>query len=85
MFVLLDTIFEGLVMKRALEFDAELENGVIKIPKTYQKELKKRFRIIILLEDDSKSPKNVQLKDKFKSIELDTRGFEFDRDEIHER
>ncbi|MFH1644748.1 MAG: hypothetical protein ABIA74_06275 [bacterium] len=71
-------------MKRALEFDAELEDGVIKIPKTYQKELKKKFRIIILLEDELPK-KKISLKDKFKSIELDTKGFEFDRDEIHER
>lgn len=62
-------------MKRALEFDAELENGVIKIPKAYQKELKKRFRIIILLEDDLRSKKNIQLKDKFKAIGLDTEDF----------
>ncbi len=70
---------------KALEFEVEIDNGTVKIPKRYLNELKKRFRIIILLDEEVKPRKNMHLKDKFKSMKLDTEDFEFDRDEAHER
>ena len=66
---------------KAIEFTANTKDGSIQIPKEHLKNLKSDFRVIILVEDSNKSKK----KTKMKSLDVDLVGFEFDRDESHER
>ncbi len=69
---------------KTIEFVTEAEDGTIKIPKKHIKNLKKRFRVIILLEEESQKQKIVKKK-HFTALKIKTKGFKFNRDEANER
>lgn len=67
---------------QAIEFMTKAENGVIKIPQKYLSQTQATLRVIILLEQDEPEAE----KKKFHTgVELDTKGFKFDRDEANKR
>jgi len=49
---------------KAIEFDAKVENGVIKVPQKYLDNLKDRFRIIILIEEKAGKRKKISILEK---------------------
>ena len=71
----------------AVEFQAVIEDGIVRIPKEY-KDLqdKTEVRFLIIYDDNSKYRANIEKKEKkMSAISIDTIGFKFDRDEAHER
>ena len=69
---------------KKIEFFAEPEDGTFKIPEKYQKDLEEgEIKVVLFI--DYKKEKKRSFNKKFKALELDTRGFKFDRDEAHER
>lgn len=69
---------------QAIEFVTHIKNGIIEVPKEYLMALKNECRIIILI--DSENHKKIdQKRKKLTSLEIDTRGLHFDRDEANER
>ncbi len=70
---------------QAIEFTAKVKDGIIEIPKEHLQEIKgfqNNLRIIILGESQQeKSPQ----KKKITSLNIDTQGLHFDRDEANER
>ena len=59
------------------------ENGIIKIPQKYQKNIDKKCKIIVIIETKTNTKK--PSKRKLSAPMLDTKGFKFDREEAHER
>jgi hypothetical protein len=49
---------------QAIEFIAKTKNGVIEIPKKYLKDLKSKFRVIILVEQEEPAKKLASDKKK---------------------
>ena len=71
---------------KAIEFVADAQDGIIKIPKKYWKDLEPGLRIIILVE--GKAAVNTQKnggKRRFEAMSVETKGLIFDRDEANER
>lgn len=66
----------------AIEFIANAEDGMIKIPKEYQKQLSDKFRVIILQDAETKGPRK---KRTFDAVRITTKDLKFDRDEANER
>ncbi len=63
---------------RAIEFVADAEDGIIKIPKEYQAQLGHTFRVIIL-QEESALPKKSRKKRTFDAIRITTKDLKFDR------
>ena len=75
----------GLAMKH-IEFAAHVKDGIIKIPKRYLPNLEGvSFKITIEVPETKLAKKKPSLREKFKAISLDTRGFKFNRNEANER
>jgi hypothetical protein len=71
---------------KAIEFSGNIKDGILKIPKKLLPNVSDRsVRIIILVEEQQSPRKKPSLKNRFKSLKLDTRDFKFDRDEANER
>ena len=66
----------------AIEFVTKQKDGIIEIPKKYLKNLKDEFRVIILINAE---PQKTKKRPSFKALEMETRGFKFDRDEANRR
>ncbi len=65
----------------AIEFDAKIDEGTIKIPDKYTNRLGNKVKVIILTgesEEESFVP-------VFSSIKINTKGFRFDREAANER
>jgi hypothetical protein len=78
---------EGFVMQ-AVEFEADIENGIVHIPKEYRDLYeKKEVKFIAIYDNNSNKYKNnaEKQKKKMSAISIDTVGFKFDRNEAHER
>lgn len=69
---------------QAIEFVTQIKNGIIEVPKKYLTALHNECRIIILIDSDE-SKDLTKKKKKLTSLEIDTRGLVFDRDEANER
>ena len=69
----------------AIEFVANEEDGMIKIPKEYRAQLGHEFRVIILQEDLSVETKKTRKKRIFDAVRITTKDLKFDRDEANER
>lgn len=70
---------------KAIEFTTSSQDGTIKIPKKYQKDLEKQFRVIILVDETLPSQKRKGKSKQFKAMSIKTKGLTFDRDEANER
>ena len=66
---------------QAFEFNSIVEDGNIKIPDRYIKQIISPVKVIILTQGYTPPV----LKKKFSAMSLDTRGFKFERDEANER
>ncbi len=65
----------------AIEFDAKIDSGTIKIPDKYIKKLGSKVKVILLAgetEEEKATP-------AFNSIAIRTKGFKFDREAANER
>ncbi|HPZ09956.1 MAG TPA: hypothetical protein PL110_17830, partial [Candidatus Eremiobacteraeota bacterium] len=60
------------------------ENGVIKIPEKYQKDISGNLRVIILMEKPEER-KPCESKNPFNAIRIKTKDFRFNREEANER
>jgi len=71
---------------KAIEFIADAQDGTIKVPKKYWKDLEKKLRVIILVDEQisEAKPKKVG-KRQLKAMSVKTEGLVFDRDEANER
>lgn len=67
---------------QAIEFVTKVKDGVIEVPKEHLAVLHNEFRVIILVEPQSISPKK---KTKLTSLKVKTKDLVFDRDEANER
>jgi hypothetical protein len=65
----------------AVEFKSTIDNGMIEIPKEYVNQLGKEVRVILLKE----SIEFRSLNPDFSAISLNTKGFNFSREEANER
>jgi hypothetical protein len=70
---------------KAIEFITKAKNGVIEIPKEYQKELQDQFRVIILHEAPALEKKALRKKRTLSAAKIKTKGFKFSRDEANVR
>lgn len=70
---------------KAIEFIANAENGTIKIPKKYWKDLEHELRVIILVKEITPDEKLKKTSKQLKAISVKTKGLVFDRDEANER
>ncbi len=71
---------------KAIEFIADAQDGTIKIPKKYWKDLEQKLRVIILVEEQVSEPKQKKIgKRQLKAMSVKTKGLVFDRDEANER
>ena len=68
---------------KAIEFLSQAKDGNIKIPKKYLKNLKKEFRVIILIDENTKD--TVIKKKHLSALQITTKDFKFNRDEANER
>lgn len=71
---------------KAIEFIADAQDGTIKIPKKYWKDLEQKLRVIILVEEQASESKQKKTgKRQLKAMSVKTKGIVFDRDEANER
>ena len=65
----------------AYQFNAVIEDGIIRVPDEYADRLTSNVRVLVM-------PDNKKVADKaslFPNLHLDTRGYKFDRDEANAR
>lgn len=78
---------------QAVEFDADIKNGIVYIPKEYDElRQKKSARFVVMYDDSLKvkySREDMQRMDSvdviFDKYSIDMSKIRFDREEIHER
>ncbi len=72
---------------QAVEFQATVENGIVRIPKKYKDLQEKKEAIFVVMYNNNEEEKtNIEkIKNKMSAISIDTRDFKFDRNEAHER
>jgi len=68
---------------QAYEFKAVVRDGLIRIPEQLFEKRLSNVRVIILADSVNKVSKST--KNKFTAMRLKTKGFTFNREEIHER
>ena len=66
----------------AVEFDAKIDSGIIKIPDKYMKRLGSKVKVIILT---GETREELRASHSFNSIAIKTKGFKFDREAANER
>ena len=65
----------------AYQFNAVIEEGIIRVPEEYADRLTSKVRVLVM-------PASKEVVDKaslFPNLHLDTRGYKFDRDEANAR
>ncbi len=67
-------------MYYAVQFDADIQNRTIIIPEKEAAKLPKKVKVILLADSESCSSKGFT----FDAIELNTKGFHFNREEANE-
>ena len=68
---------------QAYEFNAVVSNGMIHIPEQFYVEKFSNVRVILLVNPVNKKSHSCQ--NKFSAMRLKTKGFMFNREEVHER
>ena len=68
---------------QAYEFNTVVRNGIIHIPKQFSDKQLSSVRVILLA--DSTNKISEPRKNKFTAMRLKTKGFTFNREEVHER
>jgi len=70
----------------AIEFEATIENGIVRIPDNINNVGKAYKAKFIMMYDDSYKM-NIENRGKktMSAISIDTKGYKFDREEAHER
>jgi hypothetical protein len=79
-------------MDQAIQFESNIENGVIRIPEQYVNALPETVTVtlapveepLIIMKGKKAKPGEISLKD-FSAFRVDTRGWKFDREEANER
>jgi hypothetical protein len=66
----------------AIEFNADIENGIVQIPSEYIEIREKKNAKILVLIDNEKSPVK---KKRLSAISIDTSSYKFDREDANER
>jgi len=66
----------------AIEFDAQICDGVLKVPNQYKAWLSKNVRVILL---EPEEQTNTQQSLKFSAITLQTKNYRFNREQANER
>jgi hypothetical protein len=67
-------------LTKELGFDAIIEDGLIRVPNQYMRNLGSDVKVIILTEGDKRA-----VKKQFSAIKLKTKNFTFDREMANER
>lgn len=73
---------------KAIEFVADAQDGIIKVPRKYWKDLEQKLRVIILVDDPVVSKQKNQKKigkRYLKALSVNTKKLVFDRNEANER
>jgi len=75
---------------QAIEFEYQLQNGLIQVPKHYQHWFQKPVKVILLATDKiAKKPQtesiNEEVKNFFENLQIDLSEYHFNRDEANER
>ena len=68
---------------QAVEFEAVVQGGMIKLPKSIRNLPSEHLRIIAVFPDNPVKLK--RNKYKFNAVKLETKNFKFDRDALYER
>ena len=68
-------------MMQAYEFDSTIDNGVIHIPERYRDKMPSNVKVIVLAREEQPKARDK----KFSAIRLQTKGFQFNREEANER
>ncbi len=68
---------------QAVEFETDIKNGIVRIPKEYKElQYKKNVKLLIVYVDNKN--KNSFKRKKMSAISIDTKEFKFNREEAHE-
>jgi len=73
---------------QAVEFEADVSNGVIKVPEYYRQTSFQQARIILLFPDlqpQEAKEETMHSKALFQSTAIETRNFKFNRDDANVR
>ena len=65
---------------QAFEFQTTVQDGIIRIPDRYAREIPQKIRVIVLAEKTEQ-----ETKAPFPYFAVDTTGYVFDREEANER
>ena len=72
---------------QAIEFEANAENGIVRIPETYKNWYNRSIRVILLRETQTKAASDASHKQElmnfFNRFDADLSGYRFDRDEAN--
>jgi hypothetical protein len=66
----------------AVEFEASVTGGVITIPSEYRADIDNDVRVILL---SKKGTNSIRTKTPIYSMGIDMTGYQFNREELHER
>ncbi|MCL2831810.1 MAG: hypothetical protein FWD78_01440 [Treponema sp.] len=66
---------------QTVKFSVTVENGIIRIPPKYRKNVAEKVRVIL----HSETNQQKVIKKKIYSIGIDMTGYKFDREEANER
>jgi len=73
---------------QAIEFEAEVRNGIIKVPELFQRNTFQQAHIILLFPDSQPEESKVtssNSEDRFGSASIETHNFKFNRVEANVR
>ena len=68
---------------KVYEFNTVVHDGIIRVPKQFSD--KKLLNVKVILQTDLEKEVTVSRKNKFTAMRLKTKGFTFNREEVHER
>ena len=72
---------------QAIEFEADTENGIVRIPETYKNWYNRNIKVILLYEAQAKKASDAsdkqELMNFFNRFDADLSGYRFDRDEAN--
>ena len=78
-------------MRQAIQFETVVESGIIRIPEQYIKIVPANVKVTLApanrsrITESTKAFAGVLSKDDFSALEIDTRGWKFNREEANER
>jgi hypothetical protein len=78
-------------MQEAIQFETNVESGVIRIPEQYIRVVPKTVKVTLVPVDNSRIKTGTKAKsealtlDDFSALKINTKGFKFNREEANER